>query len=171
MKSHTFLLLFFTILFTSIISGQKRDLQVGSNASVHQVQGAFFDYSDPETVNIRVAVWGFVNYPGRYIIPDYSTINDLISFAGGPTDDAHLEDLRIYRTEGDSLQALSKFNYNALLWDDYIESVSSIPQLNPGDILMVPGTPRLYFKDWFQITLALVATLISLSILILNIAE
>lgn len=171
MKSHSFLLLFFTVLHTSLISGQNTDFQIGGNTPLHQVQGAFFDYSDPESVNIRVAVWGFVKYPGRYVIPGYSTINDLLSFAGGPTDDAHLEDLRIYRTEGDTLQELHKFNYNALLWDDHIESVSTTPQLNPGDILMVPGTPRLYFKDWLQITLALVSTLISLSILILNITE
>jgi hypothetical protein len=171
MKLFSFLLFVALLSLTGIIYGQDEDLQVGSNTQYRQSQGAFFDYSDPETVNIRVAVWGYVRYPGRYIIPDYSTMNDLISFAGGPTDDAHLDDLRIYRTEPDSTVKLYKFDYNDLLWTDEITTLSRTPEVKPGDILLVPGEPRLYFMDWFTMTLALVSTLISLSILILNIAE
>ena len=73
------------ILFTSFSFAQN-DIQVGSNIDQQRINssGALFDYSDPTTVNIKVAVWGFVKYPGRYIIPAYSNVNDLLSYAGGP---------------------------------------------------------------------------------------
>jgi polysaccharide biosynthesis/export protein len=172
MKFFPFFLFLSFLLFEGSLFAQNEDLQVGSAFNQYrQSQGAYFDYSDPEAVNIKVSVWGFVKFPGRYVIPGYSTVNDLLSFAGGPSDDAHLDDLRIYRIEPDSTQKLYKFSYNDLLWDDNLRSVSTAPSLNPGDILLVPGEPRLYFKDWFQISLSVISTLISLSILILNIVN
>ena len=46
---------------------QEDDYQVGLNPNlIWQNQGAFYDYSDPGGLNIRVSVWGYVKYPGRY---------------------------------------------------------------------------------------------------------
>lgn len=162
------------LLFATItIVGQVKDYEIGSSPLDRNYrQGGLYDYSDPSSVNMKVAVWGFMRYPGRYIVPINTTVADLLSFAGGPTDDANLEDVRLYRVLEDSSQIMMKINYNDLLWESHLERPKKfIPSMKGGDILLVPGAPRLYFKDWFSITLSVVSTLISLSILIINIVR
>ena len=165
--------LFFAILLTTTINAQVKDYELGTSLSDYrQRQGGYFDYSDPSTVNIKVAVWGFVRYPGRYNVPINTTVSDLISYAGGPTDDADLEDLRVYRKYEDDSQVMLKFNYNDIFWESSLETTKKyVPDLTAGDILVVPGAPRLYFKDNFSIILSVFSALISLGILILNIVR
>ncbi len=73
-----FLLGGFLFLLATVTFAQEDDYQVGlSQDYIRQNQGAYYDYSDPAGLNIRVSVWGYVKYPGRYIIPQRSNINDL----------------------------------------------------------------------------------------------
>ncbi len=162
-------LLFLLVLLTSGTFAQS-DIRLGSQyTGLYQRQGGLYDYSDPETINMRVAVWGFVKYPGRYLVPVYTTVSDLLSFAGGPTDDSNLDDLRLYRIMEDSSQHLFTFNFNDLLWDDNLqEGKRKIPKLQGSDLLVVPGEPRLYFKDWFRVGLSILSAMISLALLILR---
>lgn len=171
MKKYILIVMMMMFVPHSIFS-QTGDIKIGRDPSIiTRSQGGFYDYSDPEAVNIKVSVWGFVRYPGRYLIPSYSNVRDLISYAGGPTDDAHLDDLRLYRNN-DSVQALLKFDYNDLLWDPDLKiDRKTPPDIAVGDILLVPGTPRMYFRDYFSMALSIVSTLISLTILVLNITR
>ena len=170
--NHFFRPLILSLVLTAAVFAQNSEVQVGSNTDqLRQNQGAFYDYSDPTSLNIKVAIWGFVKYPGKYIIPVESNVYDLLSYAGGPTDDAHLDDLRIFRTLGDSSQSMIKFDYNDLLWDENLKEFKGAPGLDAGDILLVPGSERLYFKDYAQLGLSLISVLISLTILILNITK
>jgi hypothetical protein len=156
------------------LKAQEKDYTLGSDISNmrYQTQGGFFNYSDPEAVNIKVSVWGWVKYPGQYKVPIYTTVSDLLSYAGGPTDGTNLEDLRLYHVDEDSSQSMTKFNYNDLLYESKLESkYRKIPKLTAGDILVVPGEPRLYFRDHFSIWMSLFSVLISLSILVLNIVR
>ncbi len=165
-----YILLFFFSLLAFRVNYAQDDVQVGSGINTNQqAKGALYDYSDPAAVNIKVAVWGFVPNPGKYIIPSYSTVNDLLSYAGGPTDAARLEDLRLIRTNPDSSETIISLNYKDLLFNPDVKKIAKVKPLRPGDILMVRGEPRLYFKDYFSITLSVVSTLISLSILLINI--
>ena len=160
------------VVFSVFSYGQDGDIQIGSSLNqFRQSQGAFYDYSDPETINIKVAVWGFVRFPGKYIIPMNSTVNDLLSYAGGPTDDAHLNELKLIRTREDSVHAILDLQYEDIMWDNGVKRLGNNPQVTAGDIVLVPGEQRLYFKDYLSITLSVVSTLISLAILILNIAK
>ncbi len=170
--NYFFRTLILSFFFSMMIFAQNTELQVGSNTNqLRQNQGAFYDYSDPTTLNIKVSVWGFVKYPGKYVIPMESNVYDLLSYAGGPSEDAHLDDLRIFRTLEDSSREMVRFNYNDLLWDENLKEFKNAPGLDAGDILLVPGSQRLYFKDYLQIGLSVFSALISLSILILNIAK
>ncbi len=161
------------LLFASLSFGQAKKYEIGTPyKNLTNRTGGFYDYSDPQEVNIKVSVWGFVKYPGKYIIPVYSDVSDLLSYAGGPTDDAHLDDLRLYRVLKDSTQIMYKFNWNDLLWEDSLHTKKvNMPKLKPGDVLLVPGSQRLYLRDWFSMALSLVSVLISLSILILNLTR
>jgi polysaccharide export outer membrane protein len=166
------ILLIAFLLFCSIQTySQVKDYALGtSNPNNLERTGGFYDYSDPLGINIKVGIWGFVRFPGRYIVPENITVTDLLSYAGGPTDDAHLEDLRIYRTDDDANQEMIKFTFNDLMWEDRLSGIrSDVPDLRASDILVVPGSPRLYFKDWFSIALSIFSALISLAILIINI--
>ncbi|MFO7446278.1 MAG: SLBB domain-containing protein [Ignavibacteriaceae bacterium] len=164
------LLLF--LFFNIAVYSQTEDVQVGASLlQRYQSQGAYYDYADPEGLNIKVSVWGYVRYPGRYIIPANSNVNDLLSYAGGPSNDTQLENMSLIRTNKDSSQSLIELKYTDFLFDERMRVINKPPQLEAGDVLIAPGEPRLYFKDYLSITLSVVSTLISLSILILNIAK
>jgi len=149
---------------------QNENVKLGAQfTGAYQRQGGLYDYSDPETINMRVSVWGFVKYPGRYLVPVYTSVSDLLSYAGGPTDDSDLEDLRLYRVMEDSTQHLFTFNFNDLLWSNKLEETQrKIPKLQGGDLLVIPGAPRLYFRDWFRVGLSIFTAMISLTLLILR---
>lgn len=158
-----------SVLFLNVkIFSQTGDIKIGTDLYRQgNYNGAFFDYSDPEAVNIKVAVWGFVRFPGRYMVPSYTKVKDLLSYAGGPTDDAKLQELKLYRVLEDSTQQLINLNYNELLWEKVLTSnKDNDPPLIAGDVLIVPGRPKLYFRDYFSLTLSVISTLISLAILI-----
>ena len=163
----TFVLLFF-VAFPVIVSAQNNDIQMGSGLNrIGFTQGGFFDCSDPSSVNIKVSVWGFVKYPGKYVIPVYSKINDLLSYAGGPTDEARLEEMRIVRLDSNSSrQLIYNLNYNDFLMDTKIAADTSIQSLKAGDVLLVSGSPRFYLRDYLGTILSIVSVLISIIILV-----
>ncbi len=105
-----------------------------------------YDFSDPGAVNIKVAVWGYVARPGKYIVPDYTSVSDLLSYAGGPNQNSEMDDLRIYRIDDNGKEEMIKFSYNDIMWDNKIEVRNRIvPKLKASDILIVPGSPKLFF--------------------------
>ena len=173
MKLSKGVLILYCLSFISLYA-QEKDYTLGADIAGIRMnqQTGYYNLSDPEAVNIKVSVWGWVRYPGQYKVPIYTTISDLLSYAGGPTNDSQLEDLRLYRINEDSSQVMIKFNYNDLLYESKLESkYRKVPKLDAGDILVVPGEPRLYFKDHFSIWMSLFSVLISLSIIILNIVK
>lgn len=168
-----YILLIFILLLAFEFNYAQNDVQIGSGINPRQTQGnaGLFDYSDPGTVNIKVAVWGFVKYPGKYIIPGYSNVNDLLSYAGGPTDAARLEEMRLIRINKDSSETVIPLNYKDLLFNSDVHEIKDAPPLKAGDVLVVSGEPRLYFKDYLQISLSIFSALISLAILLINIKK
>ena len=160
------LLLAFAILFLikANIYAQSEGIQLGSMNTVRTIaSGGYYDYSDPQAVNIKVAVWGWVRFPGKYIIPAYCNVNDLLSYAGGPTDAAHLEDLKLMRTAPDSTQTMIDIKYKDIVVQNDVTSMIKPPKLQPGDILVVSGEPRLYFPNYFSIVITALSTIISLA--------
>lgn len=163
-------LLFITLIFSSISSfAQNDDYQLGlSQDLIRQNQGAYYDYSDPGGLNIKVSVWGYVKYPGRYIIPDKSIINDLISYSGGISDDSKIDEMRIFRVNPDSSQEMLLYNYEDLWWSETLQKQITITTLQPGDVLIVPGRPRWYWENYLTLTLSIVGVLLSLATLIIT---
>jgi hypothetical protein len=158
----------FFALFWAKTFAQNNGMQLGGDLnSLHQQsQGGFYDYSDPQSVNIKVAVWGWVRFPGKYVIPAYSTVNDLLSYAGGPTDAAHLENLRLMRMNADSSQTIINIKYTDLMMDLESKSLLKSPSLQPNDVLLAIGEPRNYFRDYFSMALSVVSVIVSVATLI-----
>ena len=163
-----FLVILFLIVFPIIISAQNNDIQMGSGLNKNGlIQGGLYDFSDPSSLNIKVSVWGFVKFPGKYVIPVYSKINDLLSYAGGPTDEARLEEMRIVRTDSSSSkQIIYNLNFKDFLMNPEITMDSSVQSLKAGDVLLVSGSPRFYLSEYISTILTIVSVLISLIILI-----
>jgi len=101
-----------------------------------------------------------------FIIPSYSSIQDLLSYAGGPTDEARLEELRIIRTNSDSSKTIISVNYKDFLMDPEVTTVNTSQVLKAGDVLLVSGSPRFYLRDYISTILSVVSVLISVIILV-----
>jgi len=159
------------LLLNSVLFSQE-DVQIGSNLNNYrQAQGGLFDYSDPTGINIKVQLWGYVKYPGYYVVPSNSTMNELISFAGGPLEDAMLDDLRIYRKSSNDKSKLLRYNFNDLLWEDSLTTTIEFPELNAGDIVLVPGEPRYFLREDISFYLSVTTALASLAALIISITK
>jgi hypothetical protein len=91
---------------------------------------------------IEVHIWGEANSPGMYRVPDGSTVMDLISKAGGPTQYAALSRVRLTTNRG-SRQNLS------IDIDRYLSTTKEveIPVLRPGDTVLIPRNARFFWKD------------------------
>ncbi len=169
-RNHTWFILII-IIFFSVNSDFAQDISLGSsgNDASSRGGGGYFNYSDPQTINIKVSVWGYVQYPGRYQIPIYTTPADLLSYAGGPLEGSELDDVRIYRVREDGSEEFIKLDYYDVLHDSQLKSKNRTSvTLKAGDFLIIPGGPQYYFRDWLGISLSILSTLISLAILFLK---
>lgn len=169
MKIKLFFLVVLMILPLSIIKAQD-DIQIGSSGR-SSAGGGFYDYSDPSAVNIKVQLWGYVGNPGFYIIPAGSSLNELISLAGGPREDALLNDIRVVKLREGTQPTLTKHNYNDLMWSDRIKNDVRYTRLDAGDIVIVPGEPRSFFREDVSFYLSLITALASVWALVFTITR
>jgi protein involved in polysaccharide export with SLBB domain len=92
---------------------------------------------------IEVHVWGEVNKPGVFQVPDGSTVLDVISAAGGPTQYAALSRVRLSHTP-EHHPRIEPVNLDRYLSNEK----AALPQvLKPGDAVMVPRNTRFFWKD------------------------
>lgn len=167
---------YFIVVFIAIVSISTniyaQDIRIGASENRYNPQGGFYDYSDPRYVNIMVNIWGYVRFPGKYYVPENSKVIDLLSYAGGPTPDAFLDDIRLYRGTTNTEGSIKILDFDELMNKENpkVQNLEA-PLLLPGDIILVPGEPKLYFRDYVSIYTSITSVLISLSILILNIAK
>jgi len=96
-----------------------------------------------QQLEIEIHVWGEVNTPGVYRVPDGSTVLDVISKAGGPTQYAALGRVKISHALG-QMPRTQKINL-----DKYLnkERADSLVVMRPGDAVMVPRNARFFWKD------------------------
>lgn len=161
------------MIFFPVLSNSQVDRQRVGNTDIYNQQGGFYNFGDKDKVNIDVNVWGFVKYPGKYLIPRGSTLQDLISYSGGPTIDSKLEEIILYSPRNDSVNSSSdrilKINYDDLFWQENTVSKNrNNPVLSPGDILILKGEPRYFTRDNVSFILSISSVLISLGILVVS---
>lgn len=104
---------------------------------------------EDQKLQIVVHIWGEINRPGQYIVPDGTDVRDLISIAGGPNEYSNLKDIKVTREYVDSLKVQKNINAlnnrlvkKTLLTIDlekYLENEFSepIPILQPGDVVKI----------------------------------
>lgn len=159
------LLIILIIIFLCAENFSQENIQIGkSRVNIRDNNSALYDYSDPDGINMKIMVWGNVKYPGQYIVSSNNNINELISLAGGPNTDTDLDELKLFRINPDSSQTIIQFNYSDLMDNKgYLNNHITIPKLQPGDVLLVPGSPKWYLKDYLGLMLSVLSTIASIS--------
>lgn len=109
----------------------QRMSQVYSSLSGRADAGSQLDVSIGKLRTIQVFVLGDVNHPGGYTISSMSTAFKALYYAGGPTLDGSLRDIRINRGNREAAR-IDFYNY-ALRGDQ-----SGDVRLQDGDIIFVP---------------------------------
>lgn len=165
-----FLLL--VLFYSAQTLAQDQNTIIGSplNSRV-QSQGALYDYSNPETINIKVNIWGNVKFPGQYLIPQSLNVIELITLAGGPTNDALLDEIRLYRMKADSTYEIIPLDYNNVLWGKDDVNIKKVMGVLPGDVLVFPGEPRWYLRDYLSLGFSTLSALISVTLLIYQVTK
>jgi polysaccharide biosynthesis/export protein len=171
MKTHFILAVLFITLYSTLIYSQD-NIQIGSpSAGRTSAAGAVYDYSDPSGVNIKVQLWGYVRAPGYYIVPAGLSVHELISFAGGPTEDALLDDIRVAKIREGSQTVMEKYNYLDIMWKDNLKNPVRFVRLEAGDIIIVPGEPRYFLREDISFYLSIITALASFAALIISITN
>jgi len=133
----------------------------------HDNRGAQYFLGTQDELLIKVNIWGFVRKPGQYMVPKDTDLISLISFAGGPIDQAKINKVKIIRAAEFNGASPSRLpNQNDLLVASrgnnvelnklaspgqqvlevnikkYLETGRQelIPALRPGDTVVLPGS-------------------------------
>ena len=165
--------LFFVFIFSGISFAQI-DSSLILGLSQKNATVSVFDLSDPTGVNMEVNLWGFIRYPGRYRVPVNTTFLDLLTFSGGPIEDSNLEDIRILRDMNDPTKKATviKINYEDLLWEDEVSTrTKPNPVLQPGDVVVVLREKRYTFRDYLQIYIPIITSVVSIATLLITISR
>jgi hypothetical protein len=131
----------FLLLAVSAAHGQASS----QNFSIDRAAQYYLGSSDE--LLIPVNIWGFVQKPGQYMVPDNTDLVALLSFAGGPTENAKLNHIRILRNDPKIGNVVYKIDVKR-----YIETADErlIPNLRPGDTIIVSGTTFHWFSRFFE---------------------
>ena len=123
-------------------------------AQLEQSRKNQYLWTEEQKLQITVHIWGEVNKPGQYIVPDGTDALELISIAGGPTEYSNLNRVRLTREYFYSESEYSEIEksenqevvkprrgkviYNINL-NKYLnkKELEHIPILKPGDIVKV----------------------------------
>jgi len=168
MKRAIILTSILTVFFFEFIYAQD-DIQIGSPNANRTTTGALYDYSDPNAVNIKVQLWGYVKFSGYFIVPAGTSLNELLSLAGGATEDATLTDIRVVKMREGSQTTMLKYDYNDLVWEQNINKQINYIRLDAGDIVVIPGEPRYFVREDIAFYLGVLTALASITALILSI--
>jgi protein involved in polysaccharide export with SLBB domain len=167
---------FYIIIFLLIsgVSFSQVDSNLFLGAPPKNTGGAIYDVSNPTGVNMEVSMWGFVRFPGKYIVPVYTKLMDLITYSGGPSDESNLEEIRIIRknTETGNQSKIIKINYDDLMWGDNVSAKSlNNPVLEAGDVVIIMKQKRYTFREEISFYLPILTSLISIATFIITITK
>ncbi len=166
------LIIILIFLITLQISAQDKNEKLGIPDEL-KIGMNYYNYGDKDKINLNVFVWGSIRVPGKYLVPQGTTLVELITLCGGPINESNLEDIRIVRMKNDSLgikeDKVINIDYNEFLWEKQITKPGKInPVLMPGDLILIPNSPKYYFRDNLYIILGITTTLVSIATLMVT---
>lgn len=123
------------------------DSNIGS-AHMGASSAAYYYISKPGEITMSINLWGYIRNPGRYEVPISTDIVQLISYAGGPLQDADLASVKIARVvRGVDAVRTVEFSVNLNHLDKLDEKAR---KLEPGDTIFIE-TSAVNMRDIFNI--------------------
>ena len=121
-------------LFASTLLVHAQGLSSAANAG----KAAQYFLGNQDQVLMAINVWGFVNMPGQYMVPLETDLVSLLSYAGGPREDARIKRIRVVRSTAmnDTSTVIDVDVKKFVDSGDFAEN----PVLLPGDTVVVSGT-------------------------------
>jgi len=110
---------------------------------------ANYSIAKPGELTMQINVWGMIRNPGRYEVSIATDLVQLVSYAGGPVEDAKLDEVKITRfikTEN----GVSRAQFLVNLEDLYRVNESSLV-LQPGDTIFLDRTNWSSIRDVLSI--------------------
>ncbi len=117
-----------------------------SQGSISTGNASFFKITKQGEYSITVNLWGYVRVPGRYEIPSDCDIIQLISFAGGPSNHADLENIKLYRIRPDSGFS-TKQDLTIINLEDILKSKNRPMLLQHNDTIILDPTSYPFWMD------------------------
>jgi len=160
MKKNLFYLFVSAIGYSFVVSAQTTESGMGSilpSASA----ASYFYVAKPGELTMQVNIWGDVQHPGRYEVPSTTDLIQLISYAGGPTREAKLDEVRVTRfTKTRGVVQKSEFTVDL---EHFVKTDETKLPLFPGDAIYLDYVTRLNARDVFTVitTAALVTAAIA----------
>ena len=96
----------------------------------------------------KVNVWGFVHKPGQYLVPSDTDLISLLSFVGGPLENANLKNIKLIRNNKNPGEVL-KINVKKFIKNG---NAQLIPALLPGDTIIVSASKFHYVNKALEFT-------------------
>ncbi|KAA3613677.1 MAG: hypothetical protein DWQ05_15465 [Calditrichaeota bacterium] len=184
MKQYSFV--YYQVVFTFIISLLSSPViaqnKIGDTDtfSPTKQKASLYYLGERNELLIKVNIWGFVQKPGQYLVPTDTDLISLISYAGGPLEEAKLKKVKLIRNEallasnlvnqgthlamnGTTAMALGGIkndqptpkNYKKVITIDVNKFLQSgneslIPELKPGDTIVLEGSTFHLFSRVFE---------------------
>ncbi len=146
-KSIIFFVWFCLTFLSSVVFSQVTGQQ-------DQSRPAQYFLGSQDQVLMAVNVWGFVHRPGQYMVPYDTDLISLLSFAGGPREEAKIKKIRVVRADRKDQPQVIDVDVKK-----YLETgkISDIPVLKPGDTVVVSGTSFHFISKFFEFTFRIAA--------------
>ncbi len=104
-----------TLLLPAVVSSFLSTASFAQEAEVDETKpqgatpyrGAQYFLGAQDELLMRVNIWGFVRKPGQYMVPTDTDLISLISFAGGPVEQAKVKAIKVVRTHDAALNTTS----------------------------------------------------------------
>ncbi len=143
----------YSVVFFILIPGFSVWSQEGVQYPVRNRAAQYYLGTEDELL-VPVNIWGFVEKPGQYMVPNNTDLISLLSFAGGPKEGAKISNIQIIRSDSKLGNTVFKINVKR-----YLETADQrlVPVLKPGDTVLVKGTTFHWISKFFEFMTRLVA--------------
>ena len=105
--------------------------------------GSYYYIAKPNELSMQVNIWGFVRNPGRYEVSTSTNLMELLSYAGGPSEDAIIDDVLITRSfERSGGGPPIQISVN----------LEDLSETNPSDLILYPNdTVYIDHSSWINV--------------------
>ena len=133
----------------------------GLSSADNAGRAAQYFLGSQDQVLMAINVWGFVKVPGQYMVPLETDLVSLLSYAGGPSEDARIKRIRVVRLSADS-DSSTVIDVDVKQFVD-TGDLKENPRLLPGDTVVVSGTTFHLVNKIFGFRIAMIVQAIYLA--------